>query len=469
MKDYKEMAECVFKRAEAVKAKQQKTRKKAFWILPCLLAAVVAAAALGRNHDPVQPLPGQAYLSTTEISCDYSGLSSQYIAGPARPVSGSVVDQSASNGSNFQFHYGYIHVVARAAEVLPEEYRPVGEQGSLVNSGYTLIKMEVLDPLHSGMEGSFYYLLPSYHQVDLTKYDKLLMSIAQLPYNFILQAEDRYVAFEYLFYAPYDLAELGNIIAYNTKLGGDILEDSLWQEMSIKRNAYQLYLHELEQENTIFPASNGRTLKSALRKIEATYASWGEWASFSLIRHTKYTDPQAQSAMAYITPFKNGIFVPVSNSSSYQAYRYIHGCPTNEWISINRQEQVSRSKYRFSQEEIEALPDLSQYIDQLDLQKLQPQHTDTAGKVLGSCSAIGWYEKKGNEIYSIVRISWTYFGEEVIKQKYYDETFLLVDETGETIISREELIELIGKNDRIYQESYGVGIPQYYVVDQDAQ
>ena len=42
--------------------------------------------------------------------------------------------------------------------------------------------------------------------------------------------------------------------------------------------------------------------------------------------------------------------------------------------------------------------------------------------------------------------------------EYYDETFILTDGTGDHIISREALIELIGDNQNISYVEYGVGI-----------
>jgi hypothetical protein len=42
--------------------------------------------------------------------------------------------------------------------------------------------------------------------------------------------------------------------------------------------------------------------------------------------------------------------------------------------------------------------------------------------------------------------------------QYYDETFILLDETGDHIVSREDLIEWIGDNPNIYTGEYGVGI-----------
>ena len=61
-------------------------------------------------------------------------------------------------------------------------------------------------------------------------------------------------------------------------------------------------------------------------------------------------------------------------------------------------------------------------------------------------------------MYSIVRIAWRYFAEDNYYMEYYDETFILLDETGDHIISREELIELIGDNRNISYKEYGVGI-----------
>ncbi len=40
----------------------------------------------------------------------------------------------------------------------------------------------------------------------------------------------------------------------------------------------------------------------------------------------------------------------------------------------------------------------------------------------------------------------------------YDETFLLLDETGDYIVSREELIGLIGNHQNIFRWEYGAGM-----------
>ena len=108
--------------------------------------------------------------------------------------------------------------------------------------------------------------------------------------------------------------------------------------------------------------------------------------------------------------------------------------------------------------DFEKLPDLSAYIESLDMMKIAPQHTNTTGKILIYNSVVGWYEKTENGVYSIVRIAWRYYDQDDYYVEYYDETFILLDEAGDHIVSREELLDLIGENRNISYEEYGVGI-----------
>ena len=63
-----------------------------------------------------------------------------------------------------------------------------------------------------------------------------------------------------------------------------------------------------------------------------------------------------------------------------------------------------------------------------------------------------------NGIYSIVRIVWRYFDQDDSHVEYYDETFILLDETGDHLVSREDLLALVGENRNISEQAYGVGI-----------
>ena len=175
--------------------------------------------------------------------------------------------------------------------------------------------------------------------------------------------------------------------------------------------------------------------------------------------HYDFQSKAAKEVMAYVAPFKNGVFVPGGNREIYLARRYINGCPTNEWIQIRiKDETIIYSDYHFEGADFEKLPDLSTYVTSLHLSQITPQHTDTTDKIMIYNSAVGWYEKTETGVYSIVRIAWRYYAKNDYCMEYYDETFIILDETGDHIISREKLTALIGNNSNIYNGEYGVGI-----------
>ena len=170
---------------------------------------------------------------------------------------------------------------------------------------------------------------------------------------------------------------------------------------------------------------------------------------------------EVQQLMAYLKPFENGVFVPQYGygRSHYRVHRYINGCHTNEWYAIDcESEEVTSSEYRFEDGDFENLPNLSGYIESLDLTKIAPPHMDPSGKELLYNHAAGWYEKTAEGVYSIVKIAWRYQNQKDYFVQYYDEMFILLDEDGDHLISREDLIARIGENGNISSREYGAAI-----------
>lgn len=464
MKTYEEMAQSALVRGKAIRKQRKKINTILLGSLSALaVCCVVVLLVFGLGEKNPNPGPGTgplnygqiSYLSADDkIGINKTGKGFQYIAGTQNPGVGGGV---SSAPPKFEFRHGYIHVVAKAIEEVGI-YETLNAYGSTQTHSYRVFAMQVIDPLASGMEtglpGTFFYLLPSYLQGDLTQYDALLISMTQLPKNSVLRNGDMLTSIDYIFIDPQSYPELGNIIAFTD----GVFDESLWQDRSWLYG-YQFARHLLDENDDSLLVSRGSTLEEALQRRQAQIEEWGEWAKHQTVKHYDFQTDAAKQVMAYVRPFENGVFVPYGNSYSYGVRRYINGCPTNEWIQIDMEDEtITTSDYRFVDADFESLPDLSAYVTSLDLSKIAPQHTDPSGKILIFHSAVGWYEKTETGVYSIVRIAWLYYAEDNYLMEYYDETFIILDETGDHIISREELIELIGPNSNISREEYGVGI-----------
>ncbi len=381
-------------------------------------------------------------------------------------VNGTSVKHAGSESSSsvqsappsFGFQFGYLAVVAKAVEELPDIYQTLNAYGSIYTYRYRVFKMEVLDPLESGMAGSFYYALPEHLKGDLTRYDALLISMDQSGNDYIMlnTATKVLTAFSSMFADPYNEPELGSIIAFTD----NVFDESLWQDRSWIYG-YQFAEHQLDEGKGYdgMLVYRGSTLEDALSAMAHIQDGWGTWNKPVRVNQYDFQSEAAKRAIAFVKPFENGVFVP-TRAMKLRYNRYVGGCPTNEWIMIDQEtEEVTRSEYSFADEDFENLPDIAAYVDSLDLTTIVPQHTDTKGKKLLFNSAMGWYEKTADGVYSIVRITWRHSDENDYFMQYYDETFILLEDSGAMIVSREALISLIGDNRNIWYGEYGVGEP----------
>lgn len=477
MKTYEEMAQSALARGKAMRTQRQKTKKRLMGLLATTTASllvILLITTLGGPSDAPSPTPTLGSQSQTpsegndpgswgpvnflsaihKTDTSLTGQAFQYIAGKRNPI-----NEFQPSPPQFEFDLLSYNVVAKAVEELPGIYQSLNEYGSTETNGYRLLRMEVIDDLQSGIEGTFYYLLPQDLKGDLTKYDALLISMCLLPQNYVLRCGGELVAFEYLFADHEDLPQLGNIIAFTD----GVFDESLWQEESWYYG-YQFAKSYLDRGNGNLLVDRGSTLEGALQRREIQLReNYQEPQESSKINLHDYQTEAAREAMEYLKPFENGIFIPERIRHTYRVRRYINGCPTNEWVEIDpKNETVTRSEYRFEDADFENLPDLASYIADLDLTKLTPQHIDTTGKTMSFNSAVGWYEKTDTGVYAVVRVAWSFWEWLDIEDYsatmgYYDETFILLDETGAHVISREELTALIGQNRNIYYGEYGVG------------
>ncbi len=499
MKSYHEMAEQVKQRSAAILSQKKKQK---MIIIRCLAVVLVCSTLIGsatwiglsrKDKSEVTTLekPNTTTPKPTEDPPDepsYAGYSKLTYFTNAEQAADALLGipyhAIGQTGSSFGgtspegdplFYFGFnfhdVAVVAKAVERYPGTYQSLEPYGKQPFCSYCLYRMEVLNPLESGLEGEFFYLLPEHLAVDLQRYDALLLAMTNRAYDYVLRHEGQLTAFDQIFVAPYHDPERGNVIAFTD----GTFDETLWQEESWSTGYYYgkqildreyadpWVLEDPEWTKSLeegILVSRGCTLEDALAVREALYEKY-EWSKPKPVERKKYQTEAAQAAMAYMKPFVNGVFVPVRVSQDYKAYRYIDGCITNEWINIDRKtEEVTTSEHRFTPEDFINLPSISAYIANLDLSTVQPLHTDPTGKELLYQFADGWYYKTQTDIYAVVRISWLYqeirdSGTHSTCYRTYDETFLILDATGDRLVSREELISLIGKHDKISETAYG--------------
>ncbi len=421
------------------------------------------AAPSESETDNNEALEEDTVIPQNVVLLDTNIITSNTVNGTASKYTGTNQSSASSAPPAFRFETGGIVVIAKAIEELPNIYESLNAYGSVYTSKFRIFKMQVTDPLESGMSGEFYYALPSYLKGDLTKYDSLLISTTQTDNYILKNTESGKLTFlDPLFTDHQNLPHLGNMIAFSD----GVFDESLWQDESWMYG-YQFARSMLDEASEYslreMLVLRGTTLDGAIKNLRdewntaKSYNSSFEPRKFGI---KQYNADAAKDAAEYVKPFNNGVFA--CYEGTYR--RYIGGCPTNEWIRIdNYTETVTRSEQSFSADELASLPDIALYIHELDLSSFSPQHTDTEGKELALNSAMGWYEKTDSGIYSIVKIAWRYYKSEKVDGygydmlfEYYDETFILLEEGSARAVSREELISLIGENQNIYPYEYGV-------------
>ncbi len=404
------------------------------------------------------------------VILDSSSKISVTVNGTAAKYTGSEPEEGYIAAPRVGFNEEGIVLVAKAIEELTTSYRALSDYGSVYSRDYRIFVMKVIDPLESGMIEDFYYALPAELSGDLMKYDFLLLTMDHMGNDYVLEDAERglLTSFNMLF-DSYESPELGNIIPFTN----GIFDETLWQNEGWDFG-YQFIGPILDAgEASDLLVTRDSPIGDAITRLygkweekKAAYAARGEVYLPRMPKDLDYEFAEAREAAEFVKPFENGVFIANNsspNSTRMQYRRYIGGCPTNEYIIIDTNtEAVRYSEMRFDDEDFKALPDIAAYIGSIDLSSVQPQNTDTDGKKLLFNSANGWYEKTESGVYAIVKISWLYVEENDSFIRYMDESFILLEKERARLISREELIALIGENRNIYTGEYGKRIVNQY-------
>ena len=403
----------------------------------CLVLVLSTAFSLISPFLHSSPLPGQI-ISTERLTWLHTGnLSDNDSQGSA--------EQRLPPG---QFSYQK-SVEARVLDVLPDRYQfPNGICGS---PQYRILRMELLDAIYAeNMPSEFYYLLPEGLSAKLNQFDSLIMVVSQRggEYNLMQNVDQsRMEAFSFLFTSGTFPPDYGALIACND---GKI-DLSLWQLKGWKRENDYWQDALTDPENHLeYPGKQNRTVQEIKEAILRDIGKYG----YSV--HTNYvfsnTDldwDEAQAVVEYTKPFENGYFsssVSPGNSITYN--RLINGFPTNEYIRVSTDDQTISHDVQFTYEDIESAPNLT---FQIFFAAFRTPPKKKSGSPFVFRAAQGTYEKHGDHVFGIIRLSW---GEKIkdaphtypVYQSTYS-SYLLVYPNGKTVQAknRTELDRLIAE------------------------
>ena len=416
----------------------------------------------------VIPDPGLSYMPdpvgalSAPDALGASGL--EFLHGSSSSLSG----DAAAEPPAFEFSPTGIAVRAKVIESLPDTYYKLDVDSTRKPTPYRLIKMQTLEVLHGeNIPDTFFYLIPQYTFVDMSVYDCLYISMIQigLP-QYVLRngTQNTVQAFDLpVFSDKWETPMLGNIIAFTD----GVFDESLWQYESWIYG-YQFAKFALDDPAShpplvVYRGYTEQQTKDAIIKEIAEYREWcGESYRVPALLCIQQPSQAVQEALAYVSPFENGVFSQSIRNSSLLYRRYINGVQTEETVRIDlNSQEVTYSDVRYTAKDLDYMeniaPRLSELAASYQAQFPAPPRVDTSDKQLFSLSLYGWYVKTEQGIYGIIKTVWMYRNESDWTFMYYDDDYTLYDAQNAKIyehLTPQEVFEITQDMRNVYSGDY---------------
>lgn len=388
-----------------------------------------------------------------------NGNNSEFIVGSStRPSSSGV----SSSPPLFQFDTYNIIVKARVVKNFPDQYNLIFSSSSSSRPlPYRLIQMQTIEVIHGeNVPQYFMYLIADFYFVDMSVYDTLIISMEQRgAENYVLKnaTKNQIEAFELpIFSDERGRPDNGNIIPFKD----GVFDVSLWRHWghSFDKKSYHNIVKSLKDSESDVIAEIQRKTETIRTKA-------------SVVTLNSFKTQSAKDAIAYVAPFKNGVFSQTYASNANEPYltfcRYVNGCPTDEIVTINIfTEEVQYSNDRYTAEDIVKMEDMSVHLSkkakEYKNQTPMPPHiADLDEKKLLGLNLYAWYEMVDGKMYGVLKTSWLYQEKYSYMIQFYDEAYILYDmtESSASEVSREDLIAILGNdNENIYNGELGAEI-----------
>lgn len=379
------------------------------------------------------------------------------INGASTTLSHSLLSSSSGSSSGISasrprtdFEFGLLPFVVegRILEISPDIYTALPANGSASQNlkKYHLLKVQLIDTvIGEGIPQEFYYQFPAdYTHPDLLKYDSFIFVMSQIgmeDYILLNTHTNTYETFSMVFELRSDLIQRGGLLAFTDGKLDVTLWTTVWGR---KYSSFSKYL----SDESSFPIKSWHNTAQAKRAIRSFY----DLHDHGEIHHTvasksDFESEQAKAALAYIQPFKNGVFY----LGLTYGMRIINGYPTTEVMRIYP-DRVEYKGEAFTQQDLMNLPDINKIFEQNDFSSIAPPHTPYY-KLLKQ-TAYGtdaWYTKVNGKVYGIVKVYWNFCLPSKSSHKpspfYYDDIYIIAYPDGRYhTIGREKLRELIGSD-----------------------
>lgn len=391
-----------------------------------------------------------------------NGSSFEFVLGSSASISEGQMEEPPS----FEFGTGDFVVKARVVNNRPELYYKLDVSSEYKPAAYRLIEMECVEVIHGkDIPEHFFYLIKNSMFVDMSVYDSLLISMSQIGTdNYVLRndTEKRIEALSLpVFSELYDRPALGSIIAFSD----GIVDESLWHNQGWRYGLF--YLDYPQHADLVFKRGDSESdvISEIKRRIEQDKQWLGDRYRVPALVTLNCSTQAAKSALDYVKPFENGVFLQYLSGGNLTFTRFINGCQTEEWIKIDLvTEEVTYSEVRYTDEEMSGMENISAHLqkkaEEYAIQTPTPPHTDPEGKKLLCLYLYAWYAKVDGKVYGVVKTGWRHAEEDNMFIQYYDEEYVLYDMSDSTakIVSRDYLRDLLGWRRNISNEEFGVGI-----------
>ena len=408
---------------------------------------------------------------------------------------------TAAPGSHFNYLKGDV-IVAKVIEVLPDEYSdPVFTQtwerrvdpleivwGNTwendLDLKFHILRLRVEQVISDqDMPREIYYMLPSYASTDLMEYDEMIFFVSRRSMGEYLmsnQTQGRAETFSPMYssnkwHNPYQ--HVGSVMAFsNGKLDVSLWEKEGWlvpyeNHIFWDRCTLDDFLQKDETSPmTRYPAFKGCSLKKAIRMIKEYRSDMAyDETQTQFLTYADLTVEGLEEVLDYVEPFTNGTFAHYGSEKTLHYFRVINGFFTREEITVHIDTgEIVYSGEAFSKEDIERLPNLSDFLARLDISALETGHLTKEileNLELDLCRTTAWYTKYNGEAYGVVKVYWQYSEIDETQNlpycddSYYDDLYYLFSTDGSVrIVNRDELRTCIGDDNEI--EFFEYNVPQ---------